>query len=222
MVAVVQRLEPYACVQDGTTGLLFDDPRHLTTLLDQLAQSPALRQRLASAAHHYLHTQRRLEQHIPQRLDFYRQHKARVQALYTTPMELPEPLQRAAAVPLLSLPGWQELGPKHFRLDLCHPAEHHRAAGIRAMQADDFAQAEAQFAAAVRLDPGDATAHSLLGHCLLKGGRLPLARQALERACVLDPLLSRPVRALARLHSGLARHYAQRAAELNPLPAAAT
>jgi hypothetical protein len=35
----------------------------------------------------------------------------------------------------------------------------------------------------------------------------------------LDPLLSRPVRALARLHSTVAQHYTQRAAQLNPLPA---
>jgi hypothetical protein len=45
-----------------------------------------------------------------------------------------------------------------------------------------------------------------------------MAREALERAMGLDPLLSRPVRALARLHRTVAQQYAQRAAQLNPLP----
>ena len=123
-------------------------------------------------------------------------------------------------MPLLSLPGWQTLRPNYFRLDLGNAAEHHRAAGIGALQRGELTQAITEFAAAVRLDPTDATAYSFLGHCLMNEGRLTLARKALERAMALDPLLSRPVRALARLHSALAQHYTQRATGLNPLPPA--
>ena len=86
------------------------------------------------------------------------------------------------------------------------------------MQRGDWASACQAFAEAVRLDACNAHALSFLGDCLLRQGRLPLARAALERAIALDPLLSRPVRALARLHRTLAQHYSEQAAQLNPLP----
>ncbi len=69
----------------------------------------------------------------------------------------------------------------------------------------------------MRLDPNDAHAHSFLGHALQRQGRLTDALAAFERATSLDPLQSRPVRALARLHARATRHYAERAAALNPL-----
>jgi tetratricopeptide (TPR) repeat protein len=222
VVPVLQRLAPYARVRDGETGFLFDNPTHLLTILDTLAGAPALRQRVATAAHGYLHSQRRIEQHAHQRLDFYRQQLDRVQARQmATPSAsaIAPQLASAAAVALLSLPGWQTLGPKHHRLDLVHPGEHHSAAGVAALQTNNLAQAGVEFSAAARLDPSDATAYSWLGHCLLRQGRTGLARQALERAMALDPLLSRPVRALARLHRSVAHQYTQRAAQLNPLPA---
>ena len=217
VVPVVQRLEPYASVRDGETGFLFDDPQHLCAILDTLAGAPPLRQRVAAAGHAYLHQHRRLGQHAHHRLQFYQQQLERVAASHT-PTEISPPLALAAATPLMSLPGWQALSLSHHRLDLAHPAEHHRVAGTEHMQSGDLAQASVEFAAAARLDPSDATAYSLLGHCLLRQGRMALAREALERAMALDPLLSRPVRTLARLHRTLAAHYAQRAGQLNPLP----
>jgi cytochrome c-type biogenesis protein CcmH/NrfG len=69
----------------------------------------------------------------------------------------------------------------------------------------------------VRLDPDDAHALSFLGHALQRQGRFGDAMAAFERATSLDPLQSRPVRGLARLHARAARHYAERAAALNPL-----
>ncbi len=217
VVPVVQRLEPYATVRDGETGFLFDDPKHLMVVLDNLVEKPALRQSVADAAHDYLHTPRRIEQHADKRLQFYRQQIARMQAT-PVPDKLPPLLARASDLPLLSLPGWLALAPNHHRLDLSTPAEQHSAAGVQALQQGDITQACMAFTAAVRLDPTDAHAYSLLGHCLLKQGRLPMAREALERAMGLDPLLSRPVRALARLHQTMAGQYTQRAAQLNPLP----
>jgi tetratricopeptide (TPR) repeat protein len=218
VVPVVQRLAPYASVRDGATGFLFDDNQHLLSILDTLADAPALRQRVAGAAHDYLHSERRIEQHAHQRLNFYRQQITRAQSAHR-PTAIAPTLATAAAVPLLSLPGWQVLGPDHHRLDLVHPSEHHSAAGIEALQKGDLTQACIAFSAAARLDPMDATAYSFLGHCLLRQGRIALARQALERAMVLNPLLSRPVRALAQLHRSVAGHYSKHAAQLNPLPA---
>jgi cytochrome c-type biogenesis protein CcmH/NrfG len=88
---------------------------------------------------------------------------------------------------------------------------------VEALQRGALAEAAAALAEAVRLDPGDAHAHSFLGHALQRQGRLADALAAFERATKLDPLQSRPVRALARLHARAARHYSERAAALNPL-----
>jgi cytochrome c-type biogenesis protein CcmH/NrfG len=74
---------------------------------------------------------------------------------------------------------------------------------VEALQRGALAEAAEALAGAVRLDPGDVHALSFLGHALQRQG--------------LDPLQSRPVRALARLHARAARHYAERAAALNPL-----
>ena len=227
-VPVVQRLEPYSStVREGVTGFLFDTPNHLLALLDTLVASPALRQQVSTAACQYVVAERRLAQHAPRRLAFYQQQRARVQARHQQhpPHAIAKALAHAASVPLLSLPGWQShslgLAANHHRLDLHTPAEQHSAAGVQAMQRGDWASACGAFAKAVRLDASDAHALSFLGDCLLRQGRLPLARAALERAIALDPLLSRPVRALARLHRTLAQHYSDRAAQLNPLPALA-
>lgn len=224
-VPVVQRLEPYCRVQNSKTGFLFDSPQQLLTVLNTLIASPAMCQRLANAAHQYVYAERRIAQHVPKRLAFYQEQLARVQASYQPSQGIAEALARASNMPLLSLPGWQSqslgLAANHHRLDLHTPAEQHSAAGVEAIQRGDFASACLAFAEAVRLDPSDAHATSFLGDCLLRQGRLPLAREALERAIALDPLLSRPVRALARLHRTLAQHYSEQAAQLNPLPALA-
>ena len=224
-VPVVQRLEPYSStVREGVTGFLFDTPDHLLALLDTLVASPALRQQVSAAACQYVVAKRRLAQHAPKRLAFYQQQRARVQARHQQqpPHAIAKALASAASVPLLSLPGWQSqslgLAANHHRLDLHTPAEQHSAAGVQAMQHGDWASACVAFAEAVRLDASDAHALSFLGDCLLRQGRLPLARAALERAIALDPLLSRPVRALARLHRTLAQHYSDQAVQLNPLP----
>ena len=88
---------------------------------------------------------------------------------------------------------------------------------MEALQRGALAEAAEALAEAVRLDPGDVHALSFLGHALQRQGRLAEALAAFERAAGLDPLQSRPVRALARLHARAARHYAERAAALNPL-----
>ena len=80
-----------------------------------------------------------------------------------------------------------------------------------------MAEAAEALTEAVRLDPSDAHALSFLGHALQRQGRLADALAAFERATKLDPLQSRPVRALARLHNRAARHYSERATALNPL-----
>jgi hypothetical protein len=99
-------------------------------------------------------------------------------------------LQQAADRPLTSLPGLPQLAQGHWRLGIDSAADQQRLRGVEALQRGALAEA---------------------------AGALADALAAFERAASLDPLQSRPVKALARWHSRDARHYAERAAALNPL-----
>jgi tetratricopeptide (TPR) repeat protein len=214
LVPVLQNLDPYRHLAGTGAALLFDDPDDLIHQLDRLVAEPALRQTIATAAHALVGRERRLDQHAPARLAVYRD-----LAEGAPPAEATvEPLLRQAADrPLTALPGLRQLAPGHWRLGVDSPADQQRLQGVEALQNGALAEAAEALAAAVRLDPGDAHALSFLGHTLQRQGRLADALAAFERATSLDPLLSRPVRALARLHSRAARHYAERAEALNPL-----
>ena len=213
VVPVLQRLDPYVDVRDGVAGFLFADPAQMLSVLDRLLDSPVLRREVAANAYGLVARERRLDAHIGERLAFYRRVQAAVKPAVGP---VPEPLRRAGARRLDSLPGLRRVGEHLHHLDLDSPADQQRAAGVDALQAEDLARAEAAFREAVRLDPGDPHAHAFLGLCHLKQGRAGLAQAALEQASVLDPLLSRPVRALARLHRQAAEHYGQLACQLNP------
>lgn len=214
LVPVLQNLDPYHHLAGTGAALLFDDTDDLIRQLDRLVNEPALRQSIASAAHALVGRERRLAQHAPARLTVYRE-----LAESTTPAEgTVEPLlQQAAERPLTALPGLHQLAPAHWRLGVDSPADQQRLLGVDALQRGALAVAAEALAEAARLDPADAHAHSFLGHALQRQGRLAEALAAFERAASLDPLQSRPVRALARLHARAARHYADRAATLNPI-----
>jgi tetratricopeptide (TPR) repeat protein len=73
------------------------------------------------------------------------------------------------------------------------------------------------FRRATTADASDPCALVRLGQALERLRRPGLARQAYERAARLDPLCSRPSRALAALHRREAERWASAAAALNPL-----
>lgn len=73
------------------------------------------------------------------------------------------------------------------------------------------------FRRATAADPTDPYALVFLGQALEQLQRPALARQAYERAAALDPLCSRPPRALAALHRRQAEQWAAAATALNPL-----
>lgn len=214
LVPVLQNLDPYRHLAGTGAALLFDDPDDLIRQLDRLVAEPALRQSIASTAHTLVGRERRLAQHAPARLAVYRE-----LAEGAPPAEgKVEPLlQQAADRALTSLPGLRQLAPAHWRLGIDSPADLQRLRGVEALQRGALAEAAEALAEAARLDPSDAHALSFLGHALQRHGRLTDALAAFERAASLDPLQSRPVRALARLHARAARHYGERAAALNPL-----
>lgn len=214
VVPVLQRLDPYAAVQEGVNGFLFDNDQELVSILDRLVASPQLRCQVAAAGYHYVGRERRIDAHIGDRAAVYRELAER---MVPSTGPLPELLQQAGSLPLNTLPGWEPVGANHWRLDVTTPAERHLAVGVEALQEGAMAEAAAALSEAVRLDPKDPHALSFLGHCLLLQGHRGRAQQAFEQAMALDPLLSRPVRALARLHRQAAAHYGKRAAALNPL-----
>jgi len=111
----------------------------------------------------------------------------------------------------------QQLSAKHWRLGLDSEAEQQRCYGIELFQDNKIAEAANSFKQALLIDPTDAEALCFLGYCYQKQGLLQDAINAFEDSSVLDPLLSRPVRALARLYRNLGTHYFERATFLNPI-----
>ena len=221
VLPVLQRCPTYAGVREGETGLLFSDTAELLGLLDQLVADPDRRQGLAVAAYAHVQGQRRLEHHVPRQLAFYRQLLAYAAALSAGEAGSPA-LLRASATPLSHLrsqPGWQQLSERHWRRDLAGPAEQQLEAGLEAMQEQQWPQALEHFRQASAADPSDPYALVFLGQALERLDRPGLAQQAYERATALDPLCSRPRRALAALHRRRAAHWDAAAAALNPLAA---
>ena len=215
VVPLLQRCPTYAGVRDGETGLLFGDTDELLARLDQLVADPDRRRSLAAAAYDHVGSERRQQQQAPRQLAFYRQ------LLGDGPAQTAAPAQLvAAATPLSQLrtgAGWRQLGDRHWSRDLASPAERRLQAGLEAMQQNQWPQALEQFRQASAADPTDPYALVHLGQALERLQRPSLARQAYERAAALDPLCSRPPRALAALHRRQSRHWATVAAGLTPL-----
>ena len=219
VVPVLQRCPTYAGVRDGETGLLFSAADDLLGLLDQLIADPDRRQGLAAAAYAHVQGQRRLEHHAPRQLAFYRQLLAKAPA-GSAAESLPPALLQAGAMDLSDLhsqPGWQQLSARHWRRNLTGVAEQQLEAGLDAMQQQQWPQALEHFRQASAADPSDPYVLVFLGQALERLERPSLAQQAYERAAELDPLCSRPRRALAALHRRRANHWASAAAALTPL-----
>lgn len=195
------------------TGFLFDTSAQMLAWLDALRKAPELRRHVAEAAYDYVRQERLLEDHVGERIDFYRTYAAGGPPARGA---VPEVLRRAAEVPLRSIDGWRELGPGHYVLDLHRPEETRFVEGLRSLEAGDFEGALAICSDAGRQAPDFYQAFYFGAHCLLKLGRVAEAQRTFERAAALAPLYWRPLRALARLHGRLADDYERRAASLNP------
>lgn len=227
---VLQRLPTYASVRDGHTGLLFSDAGELLEHLDALVAHPERISDLAQAAHAHVGNRRLLAQHCPGQLAFYRKLQSRCATAAAASerraaSQSPEPAQTGSTVlpTLRQQHGWQACGPRHWRRDLSGPAEQALQAGQTAMQQQHWSEALEWFRQATAADPTDPYALVYLGQALEQLQRPGLARQAYERAAALDPLCSRPARALAALHRRQAEHWSVAASRLNPLaPAHAT
>lgn len=218
VLPVLQRRDTYAGVRHGHTGLLFNDSTELLALLDDLVADPGRCQALARNAHSHVARHRLREHHAPRQLAFYRRLVAR--AASAAPAVRPPELEAVAALNLPGLrqgPGWRQQATRHWRRDLEGPAELAFQAGQEAMRHQQWPLALDRFRQASAADPGDPYALVFLGLTLERLRRPDLAQQAFERAAALDPLCSRPPRALAALHQRQAQHWAAIARQRNPL-----
>lgn len=211
---LLQDLDPYHYLADGEAALLFSNNSEFIDQLNLLLDNTSLRKIIATNAYNFVAKNRILARHVPHRLAFYKQLVAQEIKCSQQPIPL---LKLAGEQTLHSLPGMQRLSANHWRLSLDSEAEQQRSYGIELFQHNRIAEAANSFNQTLLIDPTDAEARCFLGYCFQKQGLLQDAINAFEEASVVDPLFSRPVRALARLYRNLGTHYYERATLLNPI-----
>ena len=70
---IYQKLEPYNnIVKDGETGLFFNTPEELINQLDRLYQDTKLRLNIRNQAYNFASKQRKIENHIGKRVEWYK------------------------------------------------------------------------------------------------------------------------------------------------------
>ncbi len=211
---LLQDLDPYHYLTNTEAALLFPNNSEFIDQLTLLLDNPSLWRIIANNAYNLVAKNRILARHIPDRLAFYKQLAAQEIKCSQQPIPL---LKLAAEQSLQTLPGMQRLSANHWRLGLDSEAEQQRSYGIELFQHNRIAEAANSFKQALLNDPTDAEACCFLGYCFQKQGLLQEAVNAFEEASVLDPLLSRPVRALARVYRKLGIYFSERATLLNPI-----
>jgi len=175
---LVARLDPYAHVRDGETGLSFGSPEELAAKLDLAFADPALRARLAAGAR--AEAARRLERdHVEDRLGFWREAAAAAgRTLGPSPHpELSEELRGGGHHPA------PEDGPARLLHD-----------GLVLLRDGHAAEARRRFGEATQAAPDDFAPWLFLGSCEERPAR---ALEALRRAAALAPGSPTVARALA-------------------------
>jgi predicted O-linked N-acetylglucosamine transferase (SPINDLY family) len=229
-------LEPYRdSVVDFETGLFYRTPAGLISALDRLAADGALRRRIREAAHAYVSTSRRLEQHVGDRLSYYRALLAAAPRGYTFAPEMladavcdgryvqlrPGPpeqvLKRTQSSPRPddSLQQLRQLVSRHP--DYLQAHEH------LGQMLNDHGESSAALEVLERaqaLQPGNARSVAEAGRARFRLGQYDSARERLEHALLVNPLFLPGWQYLLRLldvmQAGDAQRWAQRAVEHFP------
>jgi tetratricopeptide (TPR) repeat protein len=196
-------LEPYRdSVVHGETGLLYKNEGELLHYLDQLVGDAALRHRIREQAHAYVAKHRRLEDHIGERLAFYRQLLPKGPHGCTIPAEV-----LAAAV----------REDRYLQLRRQQPEE----ALLAALKAPTSAESVQKLRQLVEQQPRYVAALQLLGKQLNDQRDSAGALRVLERAHALNPHSARTRCEMGRCYYLLnddarARLVMQEALTLNP------
>lgn len=193
VVPVLQNHGPYRALAEQGLSPAFETPEHLVSLLEQLVVDAEHRRCCARTAERYVRDQRRLEDHIEERLHFY----SRLVSACPAPQEPVHPwLEQQRQRDLKHLPGLQRIEESHWRLDLSSEADQSREAGIAALQQGNHAAAEEAFRRALAADPTDHSSLGFLGLLLRQRGEQRQALEAFRSAHALNPLALRPRRGL--------------------------
>lgn len=193
VVPVLQNHGPYRALAEQGLAPAFETPEQLVSLLEQLLVDAEHRRCCARTAERYVQDQRRLEDHIEERLHFY----SHLVSACPAPQEPVHPwLEQQRQSDLEHLPGLQRIAESHWRLDLSSEADHFREAGIAALQQGDHAAAEEAFRRALAADPSDHSSFGFLGLLLRQRGEQRQALEAFRCAHALNPLALRPRRGL--------------------------
>lgn len=193
VVPVLQNHGPYRALAEQGLAPAFETPEQLVSLLEQLLVDAEDRRCCARTAERYVREQRRLDDHIEERLQFYR----RLVSACPAPQEPVHPwLEQQRQRDLEHLPGLQQIAESHWRLDLSSEADQSREAGIAALQQGNHAAAEEAFRRALAADPSDHSSLGFLGLLLRQRGEQRQALEAFRSAHALNPLALRPRRGL--------------------------
>lgn len=202
VVGIYADLEPYReTVRHGETGLIYRNREELVQCLDRLAADADFRLRLRKQAHDYVSRERRVMDHIGERLDFYKS-------------LLPDsPRSRPAFEPLLA--GANQDG-NYYQLRP-GPVEKSLLAALEKKPAE----AVPSLALLLQQHPDYLPALYNLGRLLNDGRDFANAERYLEHARRLKPRSARVVSELARARFGVddivgARAHLEAALEINP------
>jgi tetratricopeptide (TPR) repeat protein len=196
-------LDPYrASVRHGETGLIYRTPAELGQCLDRLAQDADLRQRIRTQAYQHVAGQRRISNHIGERLAFYR-------SLLTQPLPPVDLPEEVAAAALRDERYWQ-LRPGRLEQRL-----------LEILQKPKAAEAAGLLARLVEENPNYLHGLQQLGRLLNDLKQPAQALPYLERLRSLNPLSARCVAEIGRARFQLqdlagARKEMEAALALNP------
>ncbi len=212
VAGIYRDMEPYRhVVRHGENGLLYRNEEEFLACLDALADDPGLRERIRVQAHEYVHTQRRLDDLIEERLVFYHTllETAKPDALAPPASKRREAI--AAALERGERDGnYLQFRPARPELEL-----------REAINSGASARTEQRLQNLVTRYPAYLAAVQHLGTTRNDLGKPAQALEALAQANRLDPQRARTLAEMGRAHwlSGdatRARSVLERAVSLNP------
>lgn len=221
VVGIYADLEPYhGSVEHGRNGFLYRTEEELFACLDALMADVRLRERVRLEAYEQVARHRRLENHIGERLAFYRELLTAVRKSEHGLRRSDSAIVSGNAVNAGFSSEWRELAVRDGRYLQLRPREPEQVLGIVLENASNRESANA-LTKLVQQYPNYIAAVQQLGTTLTDLRDAAAALPYLERAHRLDPQATEPLCQLARLHHwkgelAQAQRLLEAAIEINP------
>lgn len=213
VIGVYADLEPYHdSIEHGRTGFLYRTEDELFACLDALVADARVRERIRQDAYSHVAQRRRLEDHISERLTFYRG------LLDSARASVPASSQMTSATLSAAVRGLATVDGHYLQLPANHEPEQTLAEAIESPPTRDSITALARI---VERHPDYSAALLQLGSLLNDQQENQAALPYLQRARQLNPQAAEPLCQLARIahRSGQfqqAQQLLEKAIELNP------